>query len=108
MALTTCPSCSKRISDKAKSCQYCGFLTGTASEEDLLRQKRMQTIKRSQSLNNQSLLAMLLFVLGFGYMYWGGTRPEETEYYIAMTCSGIGLFWYVINRVRIVIEKRFK
>lgn len=108
MALINCPSCAKRISDKATVCGHCGFKLGTATEEDLLREKRISRIKRSQSLNNQSLLAMMLFVVGFSYMYWGGTRPNETEYYIAMTCSGIGLFWYVINRVRIVIEKRFK
>ncbi len=108
MALTNCPSCSKLISDKATACNSCGFKAGIATEEDVLRQRRLHRIKKSQSMNNQSLLAMMLFVAGFWYMYWGGTRPNEIEYYIAMTCSGIGLFWYVVNRVRTVIEKKFK
>lgn len=108
MALTNCPSCSKRISDKAKSCSHCGFTIGTSTEEDVLRQKRLQQIKQSQSLNNQSLLATMLFIVGIAYMYWGGSRPTEIEYYVAMTASGIGLFWYVINRVRMTIYKKFK
>lgn len=108
MALVNCPSCAKRISDRAKTCSHCGFTTGTATEEDMLRQKRLQQIKKSQSFNNQSLLAMMLFVVGFAYMYWGVSRPTEIEYYVAMTCSGIGLFWYVVNRVRSTIYKKFK
>lgn len=108
MALKNCPSCSKLVSDKATDCGQCGFKIGSATEEEVLRQKRLHQIKKSQSFNNQSLLAMMMFVIGFGYMYWGGTRPNEIEYYIAMTCSGIGLFWYVVNRVRIVIDKKFK
>ena len=108
MALVNCPSCSKRISDKAKTCSHCGFTVGAATEENVLRQKRLQQIKKSQSLNNQSLLATMLFIAAFAYMYWGGSRPSEIEYYVAMTASGIGLFWYVINRVRITIDKKFK
>lgn len=107
MALTKCPSCSKLISDKAKVCSHCGFNFGTATKADVLRQQRIQKIQQSQSLTNQSLLAMLMFVVGFAYMYWGGVSPTETEYYIAITLSGIGLFWYVIIRVRMVIEKKF-
>lgn len=106
MALISCPSCQKRISSKAQSCNHCGFSLGNASQEDLLRKERLNRFKKFQSLNNQSLLAVLLFVAGFAYMYWGGVRPNETEYTIAMSMSATGFIWYIINRVRIVIAKR--
>ena len=37
MAITACPSCSKPISDKAKTCSHCGFNIGNASAEDIAR-----------------------------------------------------------------------
>lgn len=76
------------------------------TKEDEQRKKKHNRYLKIQSVNNQSLVAMLLFVIGFGYMYWEGIRPTETEYYIAMTVSGIGFVWYIVNRVRMVILKK--
>lgn len=106
MALTECPSCSKKISDKAKSCQHCGFSRGKASNEDLLRKKNLQKFKISQSIQNQSMLAMLLFIGGFGFMYWGGVQPGDTQHTIAVGSSIVGFAWYIVNRVRLIIHKR--
>ena len=108
MALMYCPSCAKRISDKATVCSHCGFKITSATEEDILRKQRLRHMLRAQSLNNQSLLAILLFIAGFVILDWSGTRPSETEYYLAMGCSGVGLCWYVINRIRIMLQKRLK
>lgn len=106
MALIDCPSCSKKVSDKAPVCQHCNFAIANASADDVMRKKGLQRSKQLQSVQTQSILAMLLFVVGFGVMYWGGVRPDDTRYTIAMGCSAIGFFWYIVNRVRLIYLKR--
>ena len=107
MALTDCPACNKKISDKSDVCPHCGFQVGDASTEDILRKQSLQRYKKQQSIQNQSLLAVLLFVAGFGFMYWGGTQPGDMQHNLAITATVLGFVWYVINRVRLVIVKRF-
>ncbi|MBN7821561.1 zinc-ribbon domain-containing protein [Bowmanella yangjiangensis] len=129
MALTNCPSCNKKISDKAKSCQHCGFAVGAATEDDILRKQRFNKFKRAQSIQTQSMIAMLMFIAGFAILYWGdGPSTEyacklsfnlinnsspiclwhgQLQYNIAMSCSVIGFVWYVINRVRLIFMKKF-
>ncbi|MCC2615432.1 hypothetical protein LJ739_04160 [Aestuariibacter halophilus] len=106
MALIDCPACSKKISDKAPSCQHCGFAVGEASSEDIARKQSLQKFQKVHSIQNQSLVAMLLFVAGFGFMYWGGTRPGDVQHTAAIACSVVGFCWYVVNRVRLVFAKR--
>ena len=107
MALIDCPACNKKISDKAKTCQHCGFAIGSASKEDIVRKQQLQTYNKKQSIQNQSMLAMLLFVLGFGLWYWGGEQPTDLRQNIAVGCSVVGFVWYLINRIRLVILNRF-
>ena len=106
MALTNCPSCNKKISDKAKSCPHCGFAAGSASADDILRKKSLRKFQKVQSVQNQSMLAMLMFIGGFGFMYWGGTRPGDTQHTLAIASSVIGFIWYIVNRVRLIFIKR--
>lgn len=106
MALIECPSCSKRISDKAKVCQHCGFAVGNASEEDIARKRNLQKFQKVQSVQTQSMVAMLLFISGFGFMYWGGVQPGDTQHTAAVGCSVVGFLWYIINRVRLIFIKR--
>jgi uncharacterized membrane protein YvbJ len=80
MALVDCPSCGKKISDKAQNCQYCEFAIGQASVEDLARKNSLKKYLQRQSIQNQSMLAMLLFVGGFGFMYWGGVTQEDLQF----------------------------
>jgi hypothetical protein len=54
----------------------------------------------------QSMLAMLLFVAGFGFMYWGGAVTGGLQYNIAIGLTVVGFVWYIINRVRLVFLKR--
>ena len=54
----------------------------------------------------QSMLAMILFVAGFGFMYWGGAAPGGLQYNIAIGLTFVGFVWYIINRVRLVFLKR--
>jgi hypothetical protein len=106
MALIDCPSCSKKISDKAQSCQHCNFELGTADIDDLARKQELNRYLKSQKIQTQSMVAMLMFVTGFGFMYWGDVVPGETQHYIAMGVSLVGFIWYIVNRVRLVFVKR--
>ena len=106
MALTNCPACNKKISDKAKSCQHCGFAVGSASADDILRKKNLQKFQKVQSVQNQSMVAMLMFIAGFGFMYWGGVQPGDVQHTMAIGCSVVGFVWYIVNRVRLIFIKR--
>ena len=106
MALIDCPSCGKKVSDKAKNCQHCDFALGEVSAEELLRKQNSVRNKKIQSVQTQSILAMLLFVAGFAVLYWGGVRPDDTRYTLAMTCSAVGFIWYIVNRIRLIFLKR--
>ena len=106
MALIDCPSCSKKISDKAQSCQHCDFILGTVDAEDITRKKNLNRYIKGQSIQTQSMIAMLLFVAGFGFMYWGGAAIDGLQYNIAVGLTLIGFVWYIINRVRLIILKR--
>lgn len=106
MAITACPSCSKPISDKAKSCSHCGFNIGSASAEDIERKAKLSHYKVMQKLQNQSMLAILLFIMGFGFIYWGGSEPGDIQYNLSIATAIIGFVWYAVNRVRLVLVKR--
>lgn len=106
MAITACPSCKKPISDKAPSCPHCGFNIGSATAEDLERKASLQRFQQMQKLQNQSLVAILLFVAGFGFMYWGGVQPGDLQHNLALMTTIVGFVWYGINRVRITLAKR--
>lgn len=94
------------MSDKAQQCQSCGFNVSSASEEDVVRKSRLKKFNKVQSIQNQSMLAMLMFVTGFGFMFWGETEPGELQHTVAMFASIIGFFWYVANRVRMIFVKK--
>ena len=106
MALTNCPSCNKKISDKSPVCPHCDFAIGSASKEDIQRKQGLNKYKKQQRIQNQSLVAMLLFIAGFGFMYWGGTQPGDTQHNVALGMCIIGFVWYIVNRVRLVFIKR--
>lgn len=107
MALVDCPACNKKTSDKAKVCPHCGFQLGDATAEDIERKVKLKKFTKLQSIQNQSLVAMLLFVAGFGFMYWGGAQPGDLQHNLAILCSIVGFVWYLVNRVRVVMIKRF-
>lgn len=106
MALIDCPSCNKKISDKAKSCQHCGLELGAVSNEDVARKQGLNKFLQVQRLQTQSMIAMLLFVAGFGFMYWGGAEPGDLQHNSAVGVTIIGFVWYIINRVRLLFLKR--
>jgi hypothetical protein len=106
MALIDCPSCNKKISDKAQNCQYCDFAVGSVNVEDIARKQSFKKYLKNQNIQTQSMVAMLLFVAGFGFMYWGGAQPDGLQHNLAIGLAIIGFVWYIVNRVRLIILKR--
>ena len=106
MALIDCPSCNKKISDKAQSWQHCGFALGEADAEDIARKLSLNKYLKNQRIQTQSMVAMLLFVAGFGFMYWGGATPGDLQHNLAIGLTIVGFVWYIVNRVRLILLKR--
>lgn len=106
MALIDCPSCSKKISDKAQNCQHCDFILGNANAEDIARKQSLNKYMKSHNIQTQSMIAMLLFVTGFGFMYWGNALPGDLQHNFAIGLSIVGFVWYIVNRVRLILLKR--
>jgi hypothetical protein len=106
MALVNCPSCGKKISDKIQSCQHCDFALGTANTEDIVRKQNLNKYLKNQNIQTQSMIAMLVFVGGFGFMYWGGAVPGELQHNSAIGITIVGFVWYIVNRVRLIYLKR--
>jgi hypothetical protein len=106
MALVDCPSCNKKISDKSLACPNCGFCIGEATSEDISRKRNLQKHSKTQKIQTQSMIAMLMFVTGFGFMYWGGAQPGDIQHNIAIGATLIGFVWYIVNRVRLIFVKK--
>lgn len=106
MALIDCPSCSKRISSKAAVCSHCQCVLSELSEEKRLTMHQMSKLEQSQKLMTQSMIAMLLFCGGFGFMFWGEPSPESWQHTVATGAAVVGFAWYIINRARLIFLKR--
>lgn len=104
MALIECPSCNKRISNKASECQYCG--SQLSGDSQLL--STINHIKRSNQLVNQGLLSMTLFIAGVVVWFWGGDTAEGVRSYIGGACFVLGFVGYLVTRLQIVMHKRKK
>ena len=102
MALIECPACNKRISSVAKVCQQCG----AKLDGDLESLQRINYIKRSQSIMNQSFVAMTLFITGMFLWFWGGEPAQGTRAIAAIVCFVTGFLGYLFCRIRMVIHKR--
>ena len=106
MALAECPSCRKRVSSKAKECPHCQFVFAGQSEQDLEREfVRIQQEKRDK-LVSRSMLALLLAIAGFVYLFMQQPLPETWQYNVAIGVLIVGLLWFVINRVQLLFIKR--
>ncbi|WP_199611651.1 zinc ribbon domain-containing protein [Flocculibacter collagenilyticus] len=106
MAVINCPECNKKVSDKTQQCPHCDFAIGEVSEEKLESLNRIKKIKRMQRLTTQSFIAIILFAAGFTWMYWHEPEPESIELYVSQAAIAIGVIWYLVNRVRLIISKK--
>ncbi|BDM64167.1 hypothetical protein NFHSH190041_16190 [Shewanella sp. NFH-SH190041] len=102
MALITCPVCGKRISSLATSCSHCQ----ARLDGDLTSTRRINHIKQSNRLMNQSFVAMTLFIAGMVLWFWGGEPATGNRALLALICFVTGFVGYLFCRVRMVLHKR--
>lgn len=109
MAITSCPACSKPISDKVKTCPHCNLDLSNASAEDIQRKLSHDRYKKLTRIQNQSMLAILIFVVGAYFVFLGdfpNTENGVLMYNISVAVTAFGFIWYAVNRVRITLVKR--
>lgn len=108
MAIVNCPNCGKKISDKAAECGHCRQDISALTPEKLEQLERNRRFDQAQRLMNHSMIALVMFLGGFGIMYWW--QPESGSYnrYLAIGAIAVGFVWYIITRIRIILLKRKK
>lgn len=106
MALINCPQCNEKISDKVKECPSCGLDIGNLSEESLASLGRQKKIKKMARITTESFFAILLFAGGFTWLYWREPSYQSVEMYASYAAVWLGVIWYLVNRVRLILVKR--
>ena len=106
MAIINCPSCNKKISNKASSCEHCFTALTDLDAEQLKTLQNIKLIKKNQQLMTHSFIAMLLFCGGFLFIYWQDAESGSWQYITSLTSTVIGFFLYLITRVRLILLKR--
>lgn len=109
MAIMKCPNCKKSISDKSKVCPHCDTVLGDLAPEDLARKQALAKFQTLQKIQTQSIIAILIFLLGC-YLIFGGDFEDSEQgllmYNLSVAVAVIGFIWYCVNRVRIIFVKR--
>jgi len=106
MALIECPSCNKRMSDKADTCPHCDFRVAGATPEQRNRElERLLQAKKDKILGH-SMLALLIAIAAFTYFFIQQPHPESWQSSAAYGAMIVGLVWFVLNRVRLLFLKR--
>lgn len=106
MAVINCPSCRKKISDKAKTCSHCEIDLQNIDEEKLASIKQVSKIQKSQKIMTWSFIAMLLFCGGFLFYYWKNVQPGTWQYYLSLGATVSGFVIYIITRIQLILLKR--
>ena len=106
MAVTNCPGCKKKISDKAKTCNHCNLDLSELDADKLASLNRVSLINKTQRLMNYSFVAMLLFCGGFLFMFWEGVEPGSWQHNVAMVSTIIGFVMYIVIRAMLLFTKR--
>lgn len=108
MAVIPCPSCKKKISDKAKNCTHCSIEIAGIDQAKLALIKQTNAIKQQQNLMTHSFIAMLLFCGGFLFFYLKDAQPGTIEYIGSIASTILGFILYLVTRVRLLLLKRSK
>ncbi|MFT5164542.1 MAG: hypothetical protein ACI9FJ_003144 [Alteromonadaceae bacterium] len=105
MAVISCPLCAKKISDKAQQCPHCEADLNMDSEaRDKLA--RREVARKTQKISTQSLLAMMLLLAGFWFMYFQTPEADSVQMMLSQGTVAIGFCWYIVNRIRLILLKR--
>jgi len=111
MAIINCPSCTQKISDKAKTCSNCNYdfvnkaTSEGLNEEQLASKKKLAHIKKKYSLQMQAMAGIILVLLGASLWYFGG-RGFDTSAIMKLSLLAIGAIWYLTTRVRLIMFKK--
>jgi len=108
MAVISCPSCKKKVSDKAKTCSHCRSEIAGIDQEKLAFIRQTNAIKQQQSLMTHSFIAMLLFCGGFLFFYLKDAQSGTIEYNASIASTVLGFILYLVTRVRLLLLKRNK
>jgi len=106
MAVINCPGCSKKISDKAQTCNHCNLDLSELDSDKLASLNRVSLINKTQRLMNYSFIAMLFFCGGFLFMFWDNVLPGSWQHSVAMVSAIIGFVMYIIIRAMLLLTKR--
>ena len=106
MALTTCPSCNKRISSKVEQCPHCDFRLSGQSEDELNREHRRLVDYQRDKLMQQSMLALLIAIAAFSYYFLAQPMPGSIAHAVSIGLMVVGFIWYMINRARLLFLKK--
>lgn len=108
MAIVSCPSCNKSISDKHKQCPHCDNNVAQLDDEQRQQLAREKRIQKQQMFMNHSFFALIIFLGGFFSLYFLQPEPETPTWYACAAAIAIGCIWYLINRVILVMLKKKK
>lgn len=108
MAIISCPSCSKKVSDKAAVCDSCGFMLGAHDSDSLARKASAKRSMRLNQLVSHQMLAILLFIAGIGGTFYDWQQVQGWQFmpYVSMAVAILSFVWYLVTRARIYILKR--
>ncbi|MGB1198017.1 MAG: hypothetical protein ACPG46_03155 [Thalassotalea sp.] len=106
MAVISCPSCKKKVSDKAKACSHCKLDFQNMDEEKLHTINKIKVINQSQQMMMHSFIAMLLFCGGFLFFYSQDAQPGTWQYIVSIMSTIVGFIFYIVTRIRLVLLKR--
>ncbi len=99
MAIVSCPSCGKNISDRIMLCPHCSFQRGEVEEEQLKEFHRRKLRDRIYHLKMASYVALTLLIVAFG---WYLAETEGFQYRSSIgpyIMFGVGSVFYLGIRV---------
>jgi len=114
MSLVNCPSCNKKISDKAPACPHCDF-SFNQNEENLARTKILKARAYRTKMYRYKMLGfatMALAVFGLVPMLWSYAQAIDYGFNVSITnhwgkyLMMAGFILYVFIRVLMFITKR--
>lgn len=106
MAIISCPFCGQKISDKSTQCSGCNNSLSDLTPDKLHSLARDRRLNQSQKLMNHGMLSMLLFLAGFGSLYWFSPEQGSLQQVAFIAASAVGFCWYIITRIRIMLLKK--
>ena len=107
MAIINCPSCNKRISSVAVSCEYCkAVFDDSDDDEKLMRDISNKRFAKRQRIQNISFLSVLLFAAGAITMYFGITDSDTMVSDVGRIMLSIGFVGYIVGRVLMFMSRK--